>query len=493
MTFEPASFPAELLSCQVQTPPDLAVAMATALGDEASARWLEPCVGEGRLLQAVRSLGVSKRRLRGLDLDPSPHAPDDLGRVDRGVDFLAWAQTTSERFDRVISNPPYLPLARFPAPVGAAAREVAGGYGLSAHGNSHAWNAFLLASLGLLREGGGICFLLPAAWDYAAYAEGTRELVGRHFERTEVYRSRTPLFADVQEGSVVLVGRGFRPEPGRGAVRRRDFTNPAELSDALRAGRLFRSSRRRSLPNNADLVSFGDHAQIAIGMVTGDSRYFLQTEDRRLHLGLPEQALRPVVSRARHLTHGHIGSEEWGHLRASGERVWLFHPSDDVLAHPCVRAYLDLAETEGGCRRGAYKVRHRRPWYRARIPSEPHGFMSGMTSAGPWIALNRLPGLLATNTLYQVRFRAAVSRSERSAVALSLLTSAGRASFEALSRRYADGLRKLEPGDVARLQVPTPRRSRGAIGVYRKAVASLLEGFVHDAVEEADRWFRDWG
>ena len=52
-------------------------------------------------------------------------------------------------------------------------------------------------------------------------------------------------------------------------------------------------------------------------------------------------------------------------------------PQRPDLSHAAVRAYLDLPEEEGGCRREAMKIRDRDPWYRVPIPEPFDGFLTG--------------------------------------------------------------------------------------------------------------------
>jgi hypothetical protein len=73
--------------------------------------------------------------------------------------------------------------------------------------------------------------------------------------------------------------------------------------------------------------------------------------------------------------------------------------------------------------------------------------------------------------------------------ALSLLTSSTREAIQLVARKYADGLHKFEPGDLANLQVPKPSRSKGARFTYRKAVAALLAGDEKRCRRLADKWF----
>src|SRR6266487_4082830 len=91
--------------CKVFTPSELARAMAGALSHQSGHRWLEPCVGAGAFLSALRGCGVPRHAITAVELDCHIGVAKQCGRYYPGVDFLAWSQVTSERFDRVIGNP----------------------------------------------------------------------------------------------------------------------------------------------------------------------------------------------------------------------------------------------------------------------------------------------------------------------------------------------------------------------------------------------------
>jgi hypothetical protein len=111
-----------------------------------------------------------------------------------------------------------------------------------------------------------------------------------------------------------------------------------------------------------------------------------------------------------------------------------------------------------------------------------------MSSAGPWIAISQMPSLSATNTLYVVTFKKAKTLEEKSAVALSLLSTTARQALSSAARRYADGLLKYEPGDLKEIQVPIFTRTKGVLGCYRQALSKLLDGDVVGAQQLADEW-----
>jgi hypothetical protein len=467
------------------------------MGDRPGDMWLEPCVGSGVFLEVLEDLGVGPRRVLALDLDPSPERNDRLARTMRGVDFIAWSQVTKQRFDKIIGNPPYVALESLHADLQKPVLSLKAPGGTSVTIGANYWYAFVCAGLSLLRPNGSICFVLPAAWDYADYAAPLRSSLSRLFEVLEIHRSSTPLFDTVRDGSVVMLGRRFRATPVR--TIRVQHASLYSLSTRLASNPA--ASHRKVPPplTNAvarfggDTCNLGDILEIHIGGVTGDSNYFLLTDAQRRTLELPRAALRPVVSRARHLVTAQLGKSEWEMLLDRGERVWLFDPPRRLLSHKAVKRYIRLKSPAGGCNRQRYKISSRSPWYRTPLEARIDGFISGMSERGPWLCLRGMPRLNATNTLYVVRFRETMSRDWKAAWALSMLTSSTRNSMVKLGRKYPDGLVKYEPSDLVKLSLPVPRVARGVWREYSHAVEALLGGDVGRCEEIANRWMTNTG
>jgi adenine-specific DNA-methyltransferase len=482
-------------SCAVPTPPPLASALVRALGQEPASTWLEPCVGNGAFLRALSDLGVDSSQIVAVDIEPTPTAQDALAQTLRGVDFLAWSRTTTRRFDKIVANPPYVPIGKVDPVLQQSALAVATPDGHFVPRGSNYWCAFLCASLALLRPGGDLGFVLPAAWDYADYAASLRDSIIHRFARFEVHRSLTPMFDSVQDGCVVIIARGF-DEPTTG-VTRHEHNSADALVSALQDARSGPTgtvpafsgtpSLTRALPQ--PVRRLGDVVSIRLGGVTGDAPYFLLTESERLQRKLPVKSLRPVVSKARHLVAGELTPRSWRSLRAKDERVWLFDPPPSVVGHPAVQAYLSLPPSSGGCRRDRRKIANRSPWYRTPLPKRVDGFLSGMTQLLPWICLRAMPRLTATNTLYSVTFHGSPTKDEKAAWALSLLTSHSRHFLQTVGRVYPEGLVKYEPRDLLDVPALVPATMRGSRVHYLKAVAALLSGEVEKARQMADEWF----
>jgi hypothetical protein len=245
-----------------------------------------------------------------------------------------------------------------------------------------------------------------------------------------------------------------------------------------------------SVRRTNDVGKLGDAASIGIGGVTGDASFFLLNESQRIEHSLPVACLRPVISRARHLVSPSISRDVWERLKTKGERVWLFDPPPSVMLHYAVRDYIRWG-VKSGCNLQSQKIAERTPWYRARLPSLPDGYLSGMSSSGPIICFRNMDRLTATNTLYVVSFNRNLSASDRAAVSLALLTSRVADRLSRIGRSYADGLIKFEPIDLRKLEIPRVTQTRDAGRTYHRAVHQLLAGNVDCARAIVDLWFSE--
>jgi adenine-specific DNA-methyltransferase len=478
------------LSCKVYTPVPLARALVGALGDGESAKWLEPSVGLGAFLQALTDLGIPPDRITAVDLETTACPTDRLANTERGTDFLDWSRQTSIRFDRIVGNPPYVAIRNLSTRLQASALMTTNLFGGGVPKGANLWVAFLFASLGVLKTGGALGFVLPASWDYATYAVDIKAGMTCLFADLEEHRSQRPLFDQVSDGSVVIIARGFRT--GQTSWRRFEHPNRDFLIRCLELERHARTRTNErlvtSVRSQPDCHPLREVIDIRLGGVTGDASYFLLSESSRRRHKLPIECLTPVVSRASHLRGSEIGAREWRWLLRADERTWLFNPPDGCLGHHAVRRYLNIVQSEGGCERSAFKIRNRDPWYRTPLPIPCDGFLSGMSSHGPWVCLRVMRELSATNTLYTIRFRNARTKDEKAAWALSLVSEETRAQLATIGRVYPGGLKKYEPGDLGRIPVLAPARVIGAIAAYKRVITMLCAGHSSLAAETASRW-----
>lgn len=477
------------VSCKVPTPNDLATAIVRAVGDHDDAMWLEPSHGTGVFVEAIAQLGVGKRRIVAVDLDRNCSPADRLAQTFRGVDFLRWAGETDLRFDRIVGNPPFLSIKTLPLSLQRTAQEILDLSDEPIGRGSNVWYAFVLGSLRLLKKGGCLAFVLPSASEFANYSSAIREAIGNTFASVEIYRCARPLFEEVQEGTVVAVARGYQIPPC--LVRRRRFTTKEGLLQGLSTSGQLNGHKCPARPTRASspTTPLASIAKIRLGGVTGDARYFLMNERRREELELPEEAFTPIVSKAKHLRSHCIDRKGWTDLKAAGERVWLFNPSPELVKSGKTKKYVTLTTDSGGCNKEAYKVSIRAPWYCTPLPQTADAFLSGMSQSGPWLCVNEMRKLNATNTLYVVSFETR-TREHWYMWALAMLSSIAQKQIQRIGRRYADGLVKYEPGQLGEIRLPRLRDNQDYRSLYGRAVRSLLAGDSRAAKDVADSILR---
>lgn len=477
-------------SSTVYTPPELAAAMVSAARGKPKARWLDPCVGDGAFVAQMAAQGIKAAQISAIDIAPGPGAVDGAAQTVREVDFLEWAADHRDSVDHVVMNPPYAALSRVQGKLLDRALAVRLSDGQPLPFKANYWAAFLLTAINCVREGGSLVAVLPAAWDFAKYAVRVRETVERAFGEVVVLRCASPLFPTVQEGVVVVVAfnRGAHSCTNR-RVEVRDLAEMIMALEQIARGKVPRgtSTMRAFAPPPLALQRLDELVHIHIGAVTGDASYFLLNENERKEWGLPQSALRPALSRSKHLAGAVVGKREWAALRDQGARVWMFWPTRSVLQHRAVKAYLAHG-TNGGCHLTARKIAKREPWYRTPLPTRVDGFMSGMSKRLPFLTLREMPGLTASNTLYVIRFKKRVAQTEKATLGVLLLTSSVRRELARYARIYADGLLKFEPTDLGGVQVPVIPAHRDAVRVLREATALLLSGREADASAMADAW-----
>jgi hypothetical protein len=475
----------------IYTPEPLALAIAKAVGIRKRMDWLDPCIGNGALVKALNAHAVFPADIKAFDLEKTAGSYDHLATTTRGVDFIKWASSTKKTFDRVIANPPYVSLRSISKSLQKNVSKINEPDGGKISLRSNYWAVFLLASVRLLRNGGNVAFILPAAFEYSNYSKKIKDWLPKVFSSVEVHRCDEPLFNDASDGCVILLAFNFKKvQNSTVAIKRFVHRNRSQL--------IFRLNNRDSvnpetesenIDGDISASRLGDIVDIRLGGVTGDNAYFLFTEEERRSLKLPVKCMRPVLTKSCQLTAAFMTKAEWNRGKRSGNRTWLFRPSKKQIKDRHIWPY--ILSSKNGHTRDAYKVKNRHPWYITPLPRSPDGFVSGMSQHGPWICLKRDGGLNATNTLYVINFKIKACRDSKAAWCLGLLCSKVRNQWEANYRRYPDGLMKWEPKDIKNLIIPRPPTTIGSSALYSKAISLLLKGETAAATAIADAYFLD--
>ncbi len=481
------------------TPLPIARALTNWAIRSSSDRLLEPSFGEGAFISAAVDLldataaSDQQAQILGTDIDPAAIAKVRLlletkmaGVELRQGDFLAIEPSGSWRnVDAVIGNPPYVRHHRIEKGTIADFRRRQLGLTRA----SDLWCTFVIHSLGFLKKGGRLAFILPAAFLFTRYAKSIRDRLAASFETTTAVRLAFSTFADVgaDERGVVILCSGYCEGKSPGWVEHVAW-NEDDLEqklDYLRFNNTLRNQPSFPFCDTAiPSTRLGEVADIRIGFVTGANRTFIVDAATISSFGLPQDTLFPVVSRTTH-TPGIFFTED-DHLTAAAanQRVWLFAPSTLGQRHGAIRSY--LATVSRDVRRNTLWFRKRPTWYQPDIGVRPDAVLTYMNHMGPRIVL--LQGAEGgSNTFHAVNFHRTEHRPDPRLVALAMLTSSAQLSAERVGRAYGGGVLKLEPSEARQVELPIIQQPMRKLEEIAKTADSLLKtGNVKGASELAD-------
>ena len=455
-------------------------------------RVLEPSFGGCGFLRSAatrfRTLGSKdpQHYLYGCDIDPIAfeHLLNTFGElVDlshyKKCDFLTLRgkQTWGIKFDCIIGNPPYLHYRHIDESARNSAIDQLKELGIHLDLRSSLWAYFVALGLNYLKIGGRIAWILPGSFLQANYAAQIREVLAQRFERIHAFLVRDRLFLceGSEEQTVVLLGTGYQ------AIRSTNQVSDISLSicknvydlqhaisrweanelqtDAL-CGRSVADSLHpdaKSILNFLEALPmchrFGDYADVRIGLVTGDNKFFvINREIIQLH-GLSENQLIPVLAKFVFSPGLCFKVEDHEKIAEENKRCFLVNAHDPKRTEESIKNYLKLFPEDKISSLSTFKGR--KVWSNPDDGKPPDAFFPVMRHLGPRLALNEAK-INCTNTLHRVYFKKNLNKSLQKLLTLSMLSSFSQISAEIVGRKYGSGILKHEPSEAKKILLLIP-------------------------------------
>lgn len=277
-------------------------------------RLIDPACGDGRFIAGHRnSVGIEQDvTAAGAAITRAPWALIHEG------DFFAWAAETTERFDCAAGNPPFIRYQHFSGTTRARALELCAQHGANFSGLTSSWAPFIAATVGLLKPGGRIAFVVPAEIGHATYAVPLLDYLVARFGIVHVVAIREKFFPELSEDCWLLFADEFgnstdhirftiQDRFGRSTIPPRRFLR-ISISDWRREWRgrlrpfiISPEARElyREIAIRTDTKRFGEVASVGIGYVSGANEFFhLRPSEAESH-DIPYQFLHPSVRNGR--------------------------------------------------------------------------------------------------------------------------------------------------------------------------------------------------
>lgn len=468
---------------QFATPPALAQEIVSEglsfLSESEPIRFLEPGFGTGPFYSALSSQVPASRMRAAVGYEVDSVYAQPVSSFWKGSklrlelsDFTRAAPPTadSERFNVIISNPPYVRHHHLDADQKQRLQaDVVRQTGIQMNGLAGLYAYFMLLSQAWMSRGGVGAWLIPSEFMDVNYGRQVKQFL---LERVTLHRIHRFDPAEVQFGdalvsSAVVLFKNETPKP----VHKPIFSFGGTLSKpkhcaALTHDQLRHVKKWTSLPHHyvhgrrKPANTLADLFKIKRGVATGHNSFFVLPRKRLEALDLPKRFLKPILPSPRDLKVNEILADERGEPLIDERRYLLVCNLPEAIVqteYPELWRYLENGKNERIHER--YLCRHRDPWYSQEIrPPAPLlcTYMGRHTIAGrhPFRFLLNHSNATAANVYLMLYPKPVLEhvlegRPELRRVVWEALSAITPEMLLGEGRVYGGGLHKMEPSELA--------------------------------------------
>ncbi|MFZ0749542.1 MAG: Eco57I restriction-modification methylase domain-containing protein, partial [Pyrinomonadaceae bacterium] len=463
------------------TPPELAREIAdyavSLLDGDSKINFGDPAVGTGTFFSALLRV-VPRERITsaiGIDISPRQVAATQWKWAHKGLRALVGDYLHMERLPRrnlILANPPYLRHQEIrPKYKENLRNRVADKYRIPLSARSGLYVYFLLLSHEWMKPDAIAAWLIPSEFMQTEYGAAIRHYLTHKVELVRIHQfgHDDPQFENAMVLPCVVLFRNRAPHGddlavlSDGGTLKSPTRNKLVPIEELRGQTKWTINSGRSKYASSEF-KIADIFSVRRGIATGANDFFVLERTKAVALGIPQRVLRPLLPKARTLPSDIVEREPDGYPQLNIHLCLLdCDMSEEQIEkrHPRLFAYLLTAKNLGIL--GRYLVRNRHPWYKQE-QREPAPFLCTYMGRSHG---NRPPirfiwnksDAVATNTYLMLYPRAPLAALLREEPMLHkdvfvLLQQTARETMSEQWRVHAEGLYKIEPGELLEVRLP---------------------------------------
>lgn len=489
----------------VYTPAVIAISLIQLLrrrGLLAGSKILEPSVGDGVFLDAMKAAGVHGA-VTAVDIDKSVIGKLKekwAGSVAHSFiqsDFLVFAKqcrSVGAKFDLVIGNPPFIRRRNFSPQHLRSVEHLSKSENYLLSDIKNSWAAFVLASLAVIEDAGALVFVLPYEVLTVSYGNKLLGALSRIFQRIDIYVSRERAFLQIDQDAIVLVAMKDAGELVHGVFIQMvdslsDLESSVEASITLDAvdlplalnAHLINEQDRDLLCRACNQVGdVGSYCTSAPGVVTAANDYFILTEAEAKGRGLFGQTIPVLKKSSPQMIMPTLTKSSFEELSRGGKsRLVTLNAKD--LRSSRVRDYVASGQASNIDKR--YKCANRNPWYSVPLVRLAPCFIFKRSHSHPRIYINEA-AVLTTDTAYGVYPKDGVSAR---AMCFSFMNSLTMLYSEIGGRFYGGGVLELSPVEFRSLPLPYKDPTEREFADFLSRYEST-GGCIESVLDFGDEW-----
>ena len=440
---------------------------------------LEPSCGDGAFLRQIKNNKYSYNNITAIELEESEAAKAKLLNVPRTTilnrDFFKYCNSTKDKFDLIIGNPPYIRYQYFDKDQRKEAELISSKAGLKYSKLTNAWVSFIIGASLLLKDKGKIGFILPAEVLQVTYAKQLRVYLSKFFHKINIISFQKLVFPDVQQEVVLLLcekNSVLSHNIEHIEVRNVDGLNNIDINMLKNTQKKidFKSNKwtfyfldqkeinfiQRFLSNKI-IGTLGDYAKVEVGITTGSNEFFTVPYSKLHEYNLTKYA-KPLVGRSVQVPSLIFSNNDWKENSINGNKSYLllFPTLSDIQKNRKAMEYLSDGQKNNVHK--YYKCTIRDEWYRVPSAWVSEALFIRRNNMFPRLIINEAKAF-TTDTMHRVTIKKdkdIFTNKEiniRSLVA-SYYNSLSFAFSEICGRSHGGGVLELMPNEVENIILP---------------------------------------
>src|SRR3989338_3665826 len=432
---------------------------------------LEPSCGDGVFLEEIRNGNYKYKSVTAVEIDAvEAEKTKKIALLKCKVivsDFHEFCLKSSQKFDLVIGNPPYIRYQFFDRKQQKMADEIFTRAQLKYSKLTNAWVSFVIGSSLLLKEKGKIGFVLPAELLQVSFAQQLREFLAHFYNKINIISFKTLVFPEIQQEVIILLCEKNGSDS--------HFIEHLELSDAQELSNLdvttLRSPKKKidfksnkwtfyfldqeeidfieRLQESEAIPKLGKYAKVEVGITTGSNPFFTVPFSIVKEYSL-EKFAKPLVGRSVQVPSAIFTRNDWLENRKAEARTHLLvFPELSALKNDAgAMRYIKLGE-EQGINKG-YKCGIRDEWQIVPSLRVSDALFIRRNNLYPKLIINEAQAY-TTDTMHRVTIKPGI---DIRALTASYYNSLSLAFAEICGRSHGGGVLELMPNEAEEILLP---------------------------------------
>lgn len=441
---------------------------------------LEPSCGDGVFLEQLKGQKHKFNKVTAIEFNKAEaEKANNINLENKSVintDFHLYCNETTERFDFIVGNPPYIRYQYFNKKQQKEAAKIFNRAGLKYTKLTNAWVSFVVGSSLLLKEKGKIGFVIPAEILQVSYAQQLREFLAYFYNKINIVSFKKLVFPGIQQEVVLILCE--KNDSDSHLIEHLELIDASELK-ALDVNKLkspkkqidFKSNKwtfyfleqeeidfLETVAQERNIPRIGDYANIEVGITTGANKYFTVSLPVVEKYSLQEFA-KPMVGRSVQVNSIIFNKEDWKRNRLTNAKAHLLvFPSKQKLnGHKGANLYISMGESMGVNK--GYKTSIREDWFVVPSIKLSEALFIRRNNLFPKLIINEA-GAYTTDTMHRVFMKEGVNIN---AFVASFYNSLSFAFSEISGRSYGGGVLELMPSETGGIVLPYKQENKALL------------------------------